>query len=353
MRAGIYLVVFILLGTFLFRAQNLLSGRILRRDDAQLGYSMFLKDFPSEFLELTNYLQSQPPNSLRVLWYPLNWANYIFIPEGDRSDSAYVGTSIVRDVAYQLDFPGFYYLGWNKDQINRQMLAGNLRPFCQTLWEYGINAIAVNKHLLDERFRNRFRHFFSFDDKPDNMFVAQSTEAFRRTILGGSVVKFGDHYEILSLSPRLAQKLIEVYSGELTSPESMQRNWCQDGLVGLLDSEFKVIEDGRIYQIRTKLNMQRTVSITIPERFGRRFNLRVIGSLEDAVKEIKFAQLPGKYVATVFFKEETVGQLDLQFEDQSFVGQHLTQILSFEILVLILITLALLLSHFRRRWASR
>lgn len=353
MRAGIYLIVFILLGTFLFRAQNLLSGRILRHDDAQLAYSMFLKDFSPEFLQLINYLRSQPPNSLRVLWYPLNWANYIFIPEGDRSESVYVGTSIVRDVAHQLDFPGFYNLGWNKDQINREMLAGNLKPFCQALWEHGINAIAVNKYLLDEQFRNRFKHFFSFDDKPDNMFTAQSTEAYRQTVLGPVVLHFGDHYEILNLNPRLAQKLVEVYSGDLTSPESMQRDWCHDGLIGLLDSDFKVIEDGRIYQIRTRLNKQRSVSISIPERFGSRFKLRVTGGLEDAVKEIKYAQLPGKYVATVFFKDESIGQLEASFEDQSFVGRYLTHLLRFEIFVLIFVTLGLLLSYFRRRWASR
>jgi hypothetical protein len=319
----------------LVKAKGLLSGQIPRRENA--NYSMLMGPFPQDFKDLAALLRQAPPNSHGVLWCPLNWANYIIIPEGSSSRGVFFGTSILPDATRQRDYPGLFNLGPQRDLINSRMVEGDYRPLCRAVWENNIDRVVVNKYLQDDGLKAKFQPFFTLNGKPFNMYDAQMSTGFAGVFLGTKLASFGHGLDLYEIPAGLRPESLEVHAGDVLSEESIQRDWCTQAGEGRLPGERGFDAESQTYSIRAELKGAKMISILLPERFGFKYRLVSEGPLASLVESVEYKQLNSRLVARVTFKEPVTGEFSGRAENRSVLARHLKTILLVQSALLFLV----------------
>jgi hypothetical protein len=341
-------VVFLALILFVLtvlKAKDLITGEIPRRENPAAGYSMLMRAFPGDFDDLLAYLRRGGAHSYGILWYPLNWANYIMIPENISSDGVFVGTSVVQDATRQRDFAGFYNFGPQRDFIDRSMIEGDYQPLCRAVRENNINVVIVNKALLNDQFRGKFSAFFSLEH-PSDMFRAQQSPQFLDNFIGQKIASFGQGFDLHHIHSNLLSDRIEIYEGDALSEESNRRDWCSNGGVGRLDSQYAFNSAAKQYTVKTHLENVKIISIILPEKFGHRYHLVIEHPGLGYVESIEYIQSGVRFVSRVTFNKTVSGIFIGRFESNSIIEHYPIVIFLLQAVLLIIVMGYVIYSNF-------
>lgn len=345
-------VLFVALTIFAFtilKAGDLITGDIPRRENVSSEYSMLVGGFPDDFKALLGYLSKDKSKHDRILWYPLNFANYIFIPESIDSKGVFVGTSFLRDTTRQRDYPGFYNLGPQQELIKTSMMKGDLGPLCHAIWQNNINLVVTNNYLLNERFRKKFKPYFSYERAFD-IYEPQRSKEFTDAIFGAKVAAFGQGFDLYQIQPHLLSDKIEVYEGNAWADESKDRNWCGQVEMGKLASTYSYDADSKKYDVAANIKNTKKISILLAEELGYRYRLVIESPAIDAIETVDYKQDGAKFIAYVTFKEPQSGRFLGRFESRSRLEKYMKPILGFQALLLVI---ALLYVIFRRKTVNK
>lgn len=342
-------VIFASLSIFiltLLKAGDLITGAIPRRENVSHEYSMLMGEFPADFKAMTDYLSKDESQYNRILWYPLNFANYIFIPESLDSTGVFAGTSFLRDTTRQRDYPGFYNLG--QESIKLSMMKGDLKPLCHAIWQNNINLVITNNYLLNDKFRNRFKNFFSYERAFD-IYEPQRSKAFTGAIFGEKVATFGQGYELHRIQSYLLSDKVEVYEGNAWADESKDRNWCAPTEMGKLTSTYKYDADATKYDVTARISNTKNLSVILAEELGYRYHLVIESPAMDEIDTVNYKQDGAKFIANVKFKKPQSGKFIGRLESHSRLEKYMKPILGLQALLLLT---ALLYVIFRKKTLS-
>lgn len=348
------IVTFIAIIIFLLtivKAIDLISGEIPRREILGLQNSMLIEEFPPDFEDLLAFLRKEGANSYGVLWYPLNWLNYIIIPDKNLSKGIFSGTSLVPDATRQRDFPGFIMFGLQQEIIKKSMINGNYQPLCRAIWENSINVVAVNKYLLNDQFRNRFESMFAFGPSI-NLYDAQRSKQFNDTFFGSRLASFGQGFDLYQIHPNLFSEQIEVYEGDVLSKKLSHGDWCSRGDVGRLASKYTFDLISQKYSVKVDIKNAKKISITLPEKFGYRYRLKIENPMADQVESVEYVQLGAKLVSRVTFKGPASGEFLGRFENRSLLERNFKAVFLLQGMLLLVIAVYIIYSRVRNKSAG-
>lgn len=305
---------------------------------------MLFKSFPSDFNNLTLYLKTAQPLSMNVLWHPLNFANYLIIPDADGQQGVFIGTSFIRELTGQRDYPGFYSLGPNHDLIKRGMLGGNYELLCRSIWENNINFLVFNKYLDDVNFRSSFEGLFSHNHSFD-VYEAQQTRKFFNTLVGDQLASFGN-FELYGIKPSLSSESVEFYKSSFKSlyPD----DWCSRSNTSRLIGSHHFNDESKTYSFNAYLESTSVLSVVLAEKFGYRYRLVLDGSVVEHVESIYYVQSGGKLISQVTFKQPFTGKFGGEFETRAWLEIHRTVILCIQTLLIFLVGAYLVYRYFTR-----
>jgi hypothetical protein len=328
---SISVIIFI---TAILKATNLLTGEIPRRENSTMEYSMVMGSFSGDFTDLTKYLNKDIPPHSRILWLPLNFANYIIIPDSANSQRVFLGTSFFRDTIYQLDYPGFFNFGWQNHSIKMSMMAGNFIPLCRAIRENNINYLIINNYLHNNAFRDRFKTFFTYERLFD-IYEPQQTPGFLKTFLGNKIASFGKGFDLYRIHPNLQSEKIEVYGGETRLDPSNKKDWCSDQDMGKLISTYSFDSNTGTYTINANIVNAKKIFIIIAENLGYRYRLETEGLLAEQVESIEYKQVGPQFVAEINFKKSTSGVYIGRIASNSLLEKNIKLILFIQVSLLV------------------
>ena len=325
----IIICIFLLLSTYI-KAIDLISGKIPSREGVSKEYSMLMGPFPKDFQEMLTYFtekqSSRPEEQDRVLWYPLNFANYIFIPEDLKSKRTYVGSSIFGLVTGQRDYPGLYNLGVKHDKIELSMLKGNFSLLCEAIWENNINYVITNNDLQNPEFLKRFKSYFTYE-KNNDIFLIQQTPEFKEIIFGEKLHSFGKSYDLFALNPRLRSGHLEIYEGDFVSDNykngPKDRNWCFTPPEGKLPIKYQYDASNQSYIVESELKDVKKLTLILAENLGYRYKPTPESPLTGSIDSISAEQYGAKFYVYINFKENQTGQFKLKLQSRSWLEKNL------------------------------
>lgn len=324
-------------------------GDIPRRENVSSEYSMLVGELTHEFKLLQDYLSKEKSNNNRILWYPLNFANYIFIPESIDSKGVYVGTSYLRETTRQRDYPGFYNLGPQQELIKKSMMKGDLGPLCRAIWQNNINLVIVNKFFLNENFRKKFKTYFSYERDFD-IYDPQYSVEFKNIFFGTAIASFGEYFDLYEIHPNLLSEKVEVYKGDAWEDGLKNRDWCVKAEMGKLASSHSYDADSKEYSVMASIKNDHRISVILADDLGYRYRLAVRSPAADQIESIHYKQDGPKFIANVTFNESYTGTFSGRLVSQSWLERHMKSVL---ILQALLFFIALLYVLFGRRVVSK
>lgn len=324
-------------------------GDIPRRENVSSEYSMLVGELTHEFQLLQEYLSKEKLNNNRILWYPLNFSNYIFIPESIDSKGVYVGTSYLRETTRQRDYPGFYNLGPQQELIKKSMMKGDLGPLCHAIWQNNINLVIANNFFLNEDFRRKVKSYFSYERDFD-IYEPQHSVEFKNTFFGTAVASFGKYFDLYKIHPNLLSEKIEVYKGDAWKDELKNRNWCVKAEIGKLASSYSYDADSNEYSVTTNIKNDHKISVMLADELGYRYRLAIESPAVDQIESIDYKQDGAKFIVNVIFNESYAGTFSGRLVSESWLERHMKSVLIFQAL---LFFIALLYVIFGRRAVSK
>ena len=336
------LVIFVLT---ILKAGDLITGDIPRRESVSSKYSMLVGEPAPEFKLLQDYLSKAKSNNNRILWYPLNFANYIFIPDSPASRGVYVGTSYLRETTRQRDYPGFYNLGPQQELIKKSMMKGDLGPLCHAVWQNNINLVITNNFLLNENFMDKVKPYFSYERDFDILEPQRSVE-FKINFFGAVVASFGQGLDLYQIHPNLLSEKLEVYEGDAWKDELRNRNWCVKSEIGKVVSSYNYDANLKEYALKTSIKNAQKISVILADELGYRYRLAIESPAADQIEAINYKQDGAKFIVNVTFSKPFTGEFLGRLVSQSWFEKHMKLILAFQALIL---ASALLYVTFRMR----
>ena len=350
LRMVIFFITVILFVLTLFRAIDLLGGEISRRENPAVKYSMLVESLPKDFDDLMDHLQKAEPLSKNVLWHPLNFANYLIIPDVVTEQGVFLGTSFIREVTGQRDYPGFYTLDPRHEFIMRQMLKGDYQPLCRSIWENNIKILVYNNYLDDRGVRGRFESFFSYE-RPFDIYDAQQSQNFIDMFRGEPITSFGKSFDLYKIKTSLNSERVELYDSNI---ENLKLNdWCSRTNTGRLASNYAFSAETKAYSVNANVANARQLSIILAEKFGYRYRLTIDYPLANQVESVKYVQLGAKLIAQVTFKKAFTGRFAGRFETRAWLERHATAILVAQALLMFLLVIYLLYLHVKKSRSDR
>jgi hypothetical protein len=346
----VVLVAIILFLLTVLRARDLWSGEISRRENPAVKYSMLVESLPKDFDDLLVYLQKAEPLSQNILWHPLNFANYLIIPDAKTVQGVFLGTSFIRDATGQRDYPGFYPLDTSHDFIKRRMLTGDYKPLCRSIWENNINLLVSNNFLADISFRRRFESFFSYERSFD-IYDAQQSQNFIDTFRGAPIASFGKSFDLYKIKSNLSSKRIELYQSNVEKLKLI--DWCSRSSTGLLASNYLFSSETKAYSVSANVTNAGQLSVVLAEKFGYRYRLTIDSPSADQVESVKYYQLGAKLVTQVTFKKTFTGTFAGRFKTRAWLDRHASAILSLQALLTFLLFTYLLYMHVKKNRTDR
>ena len=317
-----YSISIIILIIAILKATNLLTGEISRRENPTAEYSMVMGSFSEDFTDLTKYLNEDISRHSRILWLPLNFANYIIIPESENSQRVFLGTSFFRDTIYQIDYPGFFNFGSQNHSIKMSMIAGNFIPLCRAIRENNINYLIINNYLHNHAFRERFKTFFT-NERLFDIYEAQQTPGFLKTFLGSKIASFGKGFDFYHIHPNLQSEKVEVYEGETRLDPSNKQDWCSEQDMGRLNSAYSFDSNTKTYTVQANIVNAKKISIIIAENLGYRYRLTTEGLLAEQVESIEYKQVGPQFVVEINFINSTSGVYIGRIASTSFLEKNM------------------------------
>jgi hypothetical protein len=347
---AIMLTAIILFLLTVLRAKDLLSGEISRRTNPAVKYSMLVDSLPKDFDNLMDYLRKADPLSKNVMWHPLNFANYLIIPDAETEQGVFLGTSFIREATGQRDYPGFYTLDPRHEFIIRKMLTGDYLSLCRSIWENNINILVYNNFLSDKNIRSRFESFFSFE-RPFDIYDAQQTQHFIDTFRGEPIASFGSSFDLYKIKTSLNSERIELYNGNIENVKFT--NWCSRTNTSRLASNYSFSTETKAYSVNANVTNTRQLSFILAEKFGYRYRLNIDSPSANQVESVKYVQLGAKLIAQVTFKKTFTGTFFGKFETRSLLERHASAILVLQALLMFLLFASLIYMHMKKSWTNR
>uniref|UniRef100_UPI0040478774 hypothetical protein n=1 Tax=Polynucleobacter sp. TaxID=2029855 RepID=UPI0040478774 len=341
----VLLAAIILFVLTVLKARDLLSGEISRRGNPAVKYSMLIESLPKDFNDLLAYLQKAEPLSRNVLWHPLNYANYLIIPDAVTSQGVFLGTSFIREATGQRDYPGFFTLDPRHEFIKRRMLTGDYQPLCRSIWENNINLLVSNNYLADSSFRSRFESFFS-NERPFDIYDAQQSKNFIDTFRGAPIASFGKGFDLYKIKSNLNSERVELYESNVENLKLI--DWCSRSNTGRLPSNYAFSEETKAYSFNANITDARQLSVVLSEKFGYRYLLTIDSPPADQIESFKYVQLGAKLVVQVMFKETFTGRFAGRFETRAWLERHATAILGFQVIFMALVAAFLVSRHVKK-----
>ena len=318
----------------MLNAGGLFTGEIPRRENVSSKYSMLVGKQVPEFELVQDYLKKQEPNSNRILWHPLNFANYIFIQDSTESKSLYAGTSYLRETTRQRDYPGFYNLGPQHEMVMKSMMNGDLGPLCQAVWQNNINLVISNNFMQNEDFKNKVKNYFSHEADFD-ILEPQRSAQFRDTFFGAPVASFGKGFDIYQIHPNLKSQKIEVYEGYLWKDELKNRNWCVKSEIGKVESSYKYYSQSKEYHITTSIKNAHNLSLILADDRGYRYRLVIESPSADQIETVNYRQDGAKFIVDVLFNTSFTGKISVRLVSQSWFEKNMKLVLLVQALLLV------------------
>jgi hypothetical protein len=358
---GFILVICALIYTItMMRAWNLISGDVPSRKSVSSSFSMLAGPFSDDFNQLIQYLRkiNQIPeknttlNTNRILWYPLNFGNYILIPQSKENKNSYVGTSFLNDVTGIRDYPGFYNLGTNNDEIQKDLLSGNTSPFCHAIWKNSLNLIVVNEALLDPIYLNRFKSYFTYE-VPFDVFSIQRSKEFISTIFGSKIASVGSTYSIFEINSILRSEPIEMFRGNALEEEKKERNWCLSSIPNKLPTMIQRLPNSVNYLISSDLFEDREITIVLAQMTGYRYRLITSENEANKIQSVNYNQDGPKFYIHIIFREPIKGKFQALLKSQSFIEENLKIIILIQTSVIFLTLIILAFSYWRKKGCNK
>ena len=164
-----------------------------------------------DFLDLANFLK-QDADSGRVLWLPLNNANYVQIQDAKEPDNYYSGVSPIGFLTGKSDIVGIIsFPKAQADRLQSYLLERQYKEVGQLLGATGIHRVIINRNISSDLARS-----YLFDSR----LLAVQDDQFERVLLGQHIRDFGQHYSLYELAPQFLSNTIFL-SRSKDSPESI------------------------------------------------------------------------------------------------------------------------------------
>ena len=318
-------LAFALLLITYFRAEDLISGKTPRREIFRHIASPLVGELNSNFNNLVEYIKKMPANDERLVWFPLNYANYIFIPDKNDDQRMYVGTSLIREYSGHNDFSGFMTLGGDYEKIKKDALSGNLNPFCWAIWNNNINGIITNNIIDSKPLLKRLANpFFSYVHNLD-LYNIQKTAEFKQIFFGQKIASFGGDFDLYRINTKLSSNKVEIYEGALFKSDSTSRNWCEDAHIGRLDGV--TVKEKNTYHLSYQLKDNESLTISIAEDLGMRYALEIAPDVRLKISSLKSFQIGPKNYYYIEWKENFSGPFQAELISQSWGEKNLSQLL--------------------------
>lgn len=162
-----------------------------------------VRGFASEFDSLVAYLGEREWNG-RFLWWPMNLANYVQIPDKQLESHYYSGVSPLGFLAHVTDLSGRLSFGEDGETLVQAVMDGRRQEVGETLRRFNINYVIVN-HVISSDLQGSY--LFSLYGRGD--FYQRQTQ-LRPFILGRKVRDFGDAFSLYEINPQLQSAPIYV-----------------------------------------------------------------------------------------------------------------------------------------------
>ena len=337
----IIICIFLLLTTYL-RAFDLISGKIPSRENVSTEYSMLMGPFPKDFQEMLVYFSKKQTTDTggqdRFLWYPLNFANYIFIPEDLKSKRTYVGTSFFSEATGQRDYPGLYSFGLKNEVVELSMLKGNFSLLCEAIWENNINYVITNNDLQNPEFLKRFKSYFTYE-KINDIFLIQQTPEFKEIIFGEKLHSFGKSYDLFTINHRLRSDQVELYGGDFVSDNfkngPKDRNWCFTPPIGKLPVKYQYDASNQSYIVESELKDVKNLTLILAENLGYRYKPTLESPAAETIETISTEQFGAKFYVYIGFKENQTGPFKLKLQSSSWLQNNFTLMIYLQLSLLL------------------
>jgi len=342
-------LAFALLLITYFRAEDLISGKTPRREIFRHIASPLVGELNSNFNNLVEYIKKMPANDERLVWFPLNFANYIFIPDKNDYQHMYIGTSLISAYAGHNDSPGFMNLGSNYEKIKTDALSGNFSPLCWAIWNNNINLIITNNIIDSKPFLKRLANpFFSYVQNLD-IYNIQQTSEFKKIFFGQKIASFGEDFDLYGINPILSSNKVEIYEGALFKIDSSSRNWCEDAHQGKLVGTTIKENNNNAYRLSYQLKENESLTITLAEDLGMRYTLEIEPELRHKISSLKSYQIGPKNYYYIQWKKPFSGQFDAQLVSHSWLEKNLGFLLKAQLALIGLIMVIILLGWMKSR----
>lgn len=158
-------------------------------------------DLNNDYYEMVNYFKNSEDES-KILWLPLNIANYTPIRGKDATNNYYFGVSPLTFLANKNDIAGFIGLGPYSEEMETAIINGNTERVLSVLSMLNINYVIVNKDVSSE-LNNSYLY-------PGGIYQKQMNPEFLKQILGKKVAEFGNKYSVYSINEKYLSRRIEL-----------------------------------------------------------------------------------------------------------------------------------------------
>lgn len=172
-----------------------------------------ISGFNQDFQELTAYLKNVD-GSDRILWLPLNSANYIQVRDKSLPDHYYSGVSPLQFLADKSDFNGMLSFGpFGKKLFELLILERKYQEVGQIYQKFNIKYIIVNNDITSDLQNSYLYSWYT----PGDVYQAQGIK-FKAVILGKKLADFGKRYSLYKINPQFDSEKIYLTGNQQQFP---------------------------------------------------------------------------------------------------------------------------------------
>jgi len=343
----IFFSAFLLLFAFL-KSGDLFSGASPNRKNVSNYYSMLYSAHPNSLVELIEEIKDSEDISARYMWFPLNTAYYIFIPDKHSPQRIYLGTSFLNEYTGHRDYPGLLNLT-NPTLIGEGIARLNPNELCRSIKLNNINYIILNKYILTTDLGQKALDYFSFNGS--NQFMqAQLSNEIKSEIFGQEISSLNGGFEIYKVNENLHSNKISVYSGQYSPKDNEEINWCKENPKNLLKTNFVINNIENSLSFSATLDGKESYTISLIEDMGFRYSLTLDEIPKDITYKIRHMQIGPQYLSTVTFDKPYEGLLKGSFKKTNFFEKNFILLIASQAIVITLVlTITLLAALFKCR----
>lgn len=238
---------------------------------------MNMKSFNSDFLELTEYLDTITDDE-SMAWLPLNPFDWTVIQDNQNFDNFYIGVSPLLFLSKKNDYMGKLSFSGNLELMEKLAKKQDYRGVGEIFRKHGIGYVILN-HDINRYFLNS--GLCTIWIRGD-ICKTQQAKAFLKEVLGEKLKQFGKRYELYRINPKyrsgkfLLRPINEGYlkagnkSGQLQL--ELPNQYHEQGIKETI-LEFNKVEH-HLYEIHIKRILKDSI-LVFNEPFHNGWELRV------------------------------------------------------------------------------